>query len=295
MSATGAITGDSSSYGDDAFPRRTPSEVSRRIHSQRPASEPARGAAATAEFDFHPMFSSAVTLRQLTQWLPERPTSVLDLSLPLDDAGPGDDRIGDLLRSNGHLVTTVRAPQAWLDPAGSGNWPGRALVVGDISELSWLPQESFDVVVAEGGALSHHLATEDTLAGVARLLRPGGRILASVHSMVSGLATLAEQNRWPELADATRADVVLVPDPDRHDAYLRCFSPEDARECFESAGLEITWIRPRTLLPAATVQQALRTDPAALGELVITELGLEMQHEDEAHGARLVISATKPR
>ena len=239
------------------------------------------------------MFTSTVTLRQLVQWLPAQSSAVLDVSLPLDDAGPNDDRIGDLLRSHGHQVTTVRAPQAWRDPASGGEWPGRALVVGDISELSWLPQESFDAIVAEGGVLSHHLATEDTLCGIARLLRPGGRLLASLHSMVSGLASLAEQNRWPELADAPHADVVLVPDPDREDSYLRCFSPDDARDCFASAGLAIDWIRPRTLLPAATVRQAMQTDPATLGELVISELGLEMEHEDEAHGARLVISARK--
>jgi SAM-dependent methyltransferase len=284
--APGALAGSSAQDDPDGSSRAT------RVHGQRAASEPVSTAA--EQYEFHRMFASTVTLRQLTQWLPNNELSVLDLSLPLDDAGPGDDRIGDLLRSNGHQVTTVRAPQTWHD-GDEANPPGRTLAFGDIAELNWLPQESFDAVIAEGGVLSHHLATEDTLTGIARLLRPGGRVLASVHSMVSGLAALAEQNRWPELADAPRADVVLVPDPERADTYLRCFAPEDARECFESVGLEIEWIRPRTLLPAATVQQAMSTDPATLGELVISELTLEMEHEDEAHGARLVISARKPR
>jgi SAM-dependent methyltransferase len=244
----------------------------------------------TSDFDFYSMFCSTVTLRQLAQWLPGHQVSVLDVSYPLADAEPGDDRIRDVLQSAGHHVTSV-----WpaYDTAFA-HGPSPSLVVGDLARLDWLQDESVDAVVAEAGALSHCLATEDTLVGIARVLRPGGRLLASVDSMVSGLAALAEQHRWPELADAPAADVVLVPNPERPDDYTRCFSPEDIRECFAQAGLDVEWIRPRTMLPAATVRQTLLTDPSALGDLVISELSLEIAHEDEAHGARLVISGVKP-
>ncbi len=91
-------------------------------------------------------------------------------------------------------------------------------------------EASFDAVIAEGGALSDCLAAEDTLHDIARVLRPGGRLLASADSLVLGLAGLAEQHRWPELADAPAADVVLVPDPDaRLTRFTRCFSPEELR------------------------------------------------------------------
>jgi SAM-dependent methyltransferase len=244
----------------------------------------------TSEFDFYSMFCSTVTLRQLTQWLPDHPLSVLDVSYPLADAEPGDDRIRDVLLSAGHQVTSV-----WQEyDTALTHRPSPSLVVGDLARLDWLREESVDAVVAEAGALSHCLATEDALLGIARVLRPGGRLLASVDSMVSGLSALAEQHRWPELADAPAADVVLVPSLDRPGEYTRCFSPEDIRECFVQAGLEVEWIRPRTMLPAATVRHTLLADPSALGELVISELTLETAHEDEAHGARLVVSGRKP-
>jgi len=242
--------------------------------------------------DPYETFAAMVALRHLAQWLPLLPVCVLDLSLPLPDARTGfDARIADVVMAAGHRVTSVtRDP--YTPPAAR---PSHPVVVGDPRSLTWIRSESFDAVVAEGGALSDSLATEDTVRDIARVLRPGGRLLASADSLVLGLARLAEQNRWPELADAPAADVVLVPDPAHVGGYSRCFSPDDLSELLNECGLEVEWVRPRTIIPAAAVRQTLLSDPSAMRDLVISELGLAGAHAGEAHGARLVVSGRKPR
>lgn len=243
--------------------------------------------------DPYATFTATVALRQLSQWLPlTGAISVLDLSLPLPDEEAGfDERIGQVVLAAGHQVTSVaRSPAATLRAASSSH----PVVIGDSRSLSWVRSGSVDAVVAEGGALSDSLATEDTVRDIERVLKPGGRLLASVDSMVLGLARLAEQHRWPELADATAADVVLVPDSAHACGYARCFSPDDLLELLTGCGLEVEWIRPRTMLPAAAVRETLLADPSAMGDLVISELSLADAHAGEPYGARLVVSGRKP-
>jgi SAM-dependent methyltransferase len=251
-----------------------------------------RGAHADAAADPYAVFAATVALRQLSQWLPIAPGRVLDLSLPLPDAEAGfDSRISDVVMAAGHRVTTVARDAARV-PARHRRT--HAVVLGDARSLTWVREQSVDTVIAEGGALSDSLATEETLRDIARALTPGGRLLASADSLVLGLARLAEQHRWPELADAPAADVVLVPDPAHAGSFFRYFSPDDLLELITDCGLEVDWIRTRTALPEQAVRDTLRSDPEAMGDLVLNELKLAAAHAEEAHGARLVVSARKP-
>ena len=103
--------------------------------------------------------------------------------------------------------------------------------------LEFLADGCADGVIAEDGTLSRHLAAESLVAEIARVLRPGGQVLACVDSLTFGMAVLAEQHRWPHLIDVPNADVVLVPWPD--DTITRCYGAEQLRELFTSGGLEV--------------------------------------------------------
>jgi hypothetical protein len=242
--------------------------------------------------DPYAAFAATVALRQLSQWLPMTPGRVLDVSLPLPDAGAGfDARVSDLAMTLGHRVTSVLRDLEAV-PAPSG--PMHSVVVADPRSLTWVRGASVDTVIAEGGALSDSLATEETVHDMARVLRPGGRLLATADSLVLGLARLAEQHRWPELADAPAADVVLVPDLTHAGGFSRCFSPDDLTELLTGCGLEVEWIRPRTALPEPAVRQTLQSDPEAMRDLVLNELQLAAAQAAETHGARLVVSGRKP-
>ncbi len=180
------------------------------------------------------------------------------------------------------------SPRERGDPGGRP--PGPALLIADASRLSFLRDGCADGVIAEDRALSMQLAAETMIAEIARILRPGGRVLACVDSLVLGMAVLADQHHWAPLVDVPHAEVVLVPWPDG--TITRCYGPDQARELFTGAGLRVDWIRPRTVFSESMVTHLLRRDPRGLPKLVQAELAAAA---DESLGAQLVISAAKPR
>jgi hypothetical protein len=163
-------------------------------------------------------------------------------------------------------------------------------LVADSSRLQFLNDGCADAVIAEDRALSVHLAAEMMIAEIARVLRPAGRVLACVDSLVLGMAVLADQHHWAHLVDVPHAEVVLVPWPDG--SITRCYGPDQARELFSGAGLTVKWIRPRTVFSESMVTHCLQREPDSLPKLVRAELAAAA---DESLGAQLVISASKPR
>ena len=232
-------------------------------------------------------FYDDVAAAQLTLWLPAHRCRVLDVS--------GGGHFAGQLTAAGHDVLSLDHPPVDPDapePAEPG--PGRLLpVVADSSSLDRLEDASVDLVLAESSALSLCLATEVVVEQLARVLRPGGRMLIVVESLMLGLARLAEQGRWAELADAPSADVVLV--PDASGGITRCFWPEGLREMLEEVGLDVEWVRPRSVLSVATVERAvLQGGDVALRSLVQTELALAVEREGESTGLFLFASARRP-
>jgi hypothetical protein len=173
-------------------------------------------------------------------------------------------------------------------PAGQAAAGRIFRLVADSARLSFLADGCADGVIADDRALSTHLAAETMVAEIARVLRPAGRVLACVDSLVLGMAVLAHQHHWAHLVDLPHAEVVLVPWPDGR--ITRCYGPDQARELFTGAGLEVNWIRPRTVFSESVVSHVLQGDPAGLPGLVRAELAAG---SDESLGAQLVISARK--
>jgi hypothetical protein len=263
----------------------------------------------------YPRFHAAVALAQLTSWLPPTPQLLIDIS------GPGS-RAADVAVWAGHSVLRVIDPEAPLpappdaspgppaafagDPPGglgggsppNGGSPGGrppgvntgrlVTVTAEGGGLEFLADGCADGVIAEDRTLSLRLAAEDLVAEIARVLRPGGRVLACVDSLTFGMAVLAEQHRWPHLVDVPNADVVLIPWPDG--TITRCYGSEQLGELFTGCGLEVSWIRPRTVFSPQTVSYLLARDPGRFGELVNAEL---RARSDDSVGTQLVTCAVR--
>lgn len=231
-------------------------------------------------------FYEEVASVQLREWLPQRPVQVLDVSGPRA-------RFARQMVSAGHrvlrLVCEIDAPGESEPAPGPGQL---RRVVGDARSLDCFRPASFDAVLAEARALSFCLATETTLDEIHRILRPGGQLLLCVDSLLLGLARLAEQHRWAELSDVPRADVVLVPAEDG--TITRCFWPEELRAVLTSSGFEVESIRPRTVLSAEAVRQAVAEDVSCFPTLVRTEVELAAEREGESIGIHLIASARRP-
>jgi SAM-dependent methyltransferase len=235
------------------------------------------------------VFYDAVATRQLAAWLPPEPQRVLNLS------GEATAFPVQMVAGGHEVIHVAGSPEALVPhgPALDGvTGPGRLLQVrADPRGLDWLADASVDRVVAEQRTLSYCLATETTLTELARVLRPGGRLLLCVDSLVLGLARLADAGRWAELADVPAADVVLVPGSDG--TITRCFWPEELRAVLDEAGFDVEWVRPRSVLSGAAVERALRADPGVLATLVETEIALAQEREDESIGIHLLASAVR--
>jgi hypothetical protein len=240
----------------------------------------------TGQLPAYWQFHEAVTRAQLTEWLPTGRHLLVDISGP---RGPG----AELAAKAGHTVLRVvddAGQERPPDPPGPA-LPGRIIrVIADSSRLTFLGDDCAAGVIADDRALSVYLAAEAMIAEIARVLRPGGRVIACVDSLVLGMAVLADQHHWAQLVDLPHAEVVLVPWPDGR--ITRCYGPDQARELFTGAGLRVNWIRSRTVFSESVVTHWLRRDPGGLDKLVRAELAAR---SDESLGAQLVISASKPR
>jgi len=238
-------------------------------------------------------FQRAVAKAQLAKWLPASRGLLVDIS------GPGATWPAQAAWAGHAVVRVVTAhPGA---PSGRDRRvpPGRvAAVVAEPGSLAFLADGCADGVIAEDGALSRHLMAEDLAAEIARVLRPGGELLACVDSLVLGMAMLAERHQWAHLTDMPHAEVLLIPWPDG--SITRCFGAAQLYDLLTEAGLEVTSIRPRTVLSPSTVNHVLRQQPGAMARLVRAEMVAGQDPAagagpDEAFGISLVAAARKPR
>jgi hypothetical protein len=270
-------------------------------------------------------FQRAVVAAQLQAWLPPGGRVLVDISGPQSS-------VASQAAAAGYTVLQVMPRLPAAAERRPGQWAARletprletprlpsarsvhrrrassgrlVRVVADYSNLAFLADGSVDGVIADDGALSRHLMAEDVATEIARVLRPGGQLLACVDSLVLGMSILAEQHHWAELTDLPQAEVVLVPWPDGR--ITRCFGPEQLVDLLTEAGLEVSWIRPRTVLSPSMVDHVLRKDPSAIMRLVRAELAAGAEDAgpagaangtgdggNESFGIYLLAAARKP-
>lgn len=243
-----------------------------------PASRSGRTSPEAPAYPGYWRFYDAVAEAQVREWLPAETGVVLDLS-------GADARYAAIAAAAGHrVVHLAELPDCTLLDKG-------LQVVADAFDLTWLRDESVDAILAENGALSEHLAAENTFAQLHRVLKPGGRLFLCVESLVLGLARLAEQRRWAELADVPSADVVLVQNEDG--SISRCFWPEELEGVLSDFGYDVEWVRPRSVLSQEAVSRALEQNPGSFDTLVATELKLSRERQGESTGIHLVAAARR--
>ncbi|MBO0802921.1 MAG: methyltransferase [Nocardiopsaceae bacterium] len=254
-------------------------------------------------------FRAAVARAHVTHWLAEFreavPATLVDISGPAATAAW-------LAADSGHAVLHVIPPEAvrpgtvkltaepaegpcpenQRGPGRQGNPGGHCgrprLIAGDASSLEFLADGCADGVIAEDRTLSVNLAAETLVGEIARVLVPGGRVLACVDNLTSGMAALAQQSRWPHLVDLPHADVVLVPWP--NGTITRCYGAEQLHELFTAGGFDVSWIRPRTVFAPRAVSYLLARDPASFPRLLNAEL---RARSDDSVGDHLIVSAQR--
>jgi hypothetical protein len=245
-----------------------------------------------------------VAQAQLAAWLPAKRSLIVDISGPHSGSAVQAAAAGHRVVRVAWAGTGLPPPDgAGPRPDGAGPRPDGAsrgnlvAVTAETGSLACLSDGCADRVIADDSTLSRHLMAEDVATEIARVLRPGGSLLASVDSLVLGMAILAEQHHWAHLTDLPHAEVVLIPWPDG--TITRCFGTTQFRTLLTEAGLEARWIRPRTVLSPSTVDHILQQDPGAISRLVRAELAAGAEesasgNSDESLGIHLLAAARKP-
>jgi SAM-dependent methyltransferase len=107
------------------------------------------------------------------------------------DAGAGPGRFTlELLRLGAH-VTALDISPGQLELLRT-RVPDVTAIVGDITDLSQLADDSFDATVCFGGPLSYVLdRAEQAVAELARVTRPGGHVLVSVMGLAGAAVHFA--------------------------------------------------------------------------------------------------------
>lgn len=242
-------------------------------------------------------FQRAVAQAQLAAWLPAKRSLIVDISGPHSGSAVQAAAAGHRVVRVAWAGTGLPPPAGTLPPPARASRGNLVAVTAETGSLACLSDGCADRVIADDSTLSRHLMAEDVTAEIARVLRPGGSLLASVDSLVLGMAILAEQHHWAHLTDLPHAEVVLIPWPDG--TITRCFGTTQFRTLLTEAGLQARWIRPRTVLSPSTVDHILQQDPGAISRLVRAELAAGAEesasgNSDESFGIHLLAAARKP-
>jgi GT2 family glycosyltransferase/2-polyprenyl-3-methyl-5-hydroxy-6-metoxy-1,4-benzoquinol methylase len=144
------------------------------------------------------------------------------------EVGPAQGYMTKVLQERGCRITGIE-----VDPVAAQEAAQycERMIVGDIERLSFrrtFRKKRFDVVIY-GDVLEHLVDPGRVLAETARILKPGGQVLASIPNVSHGsvrLSLLAGQFRY------TKTGIL-------DNTHLRFFTKETMKELFEDAGYRI--------------------------------------------------------
>jgi SAM-dependent methyltransferase len=170
----------------------------------------------------------------------------------------------------------------------------------DVCDMSRFPDEAFDLVLVYGGPFSYVLERRhQALAECARVLKPGGILLASVMSLW-GTMHWALKGVMLESAE-TNAKIIQTGDLSaetfpRGRGYMHLFRSAELREWLSAAGLTLEALSASRSLSTGWGEMALswRADPALWHQLLQMELEASAAPGALDMGTHIIAAARKP-
>ncbi len=152
------------------------------------------------------------------------------------EIGPGSGVYVPLLVRLFERVTVSDVEAAYLDAARAAAPPGApvAFVTDDITR-SRLPAAAFDVVLCTE-VIEHVADSPAALAGIRRLLKPGGRLVLSTPQRWSTLEACARIAFLPGVIQLVR---LVYREPVLEAGHINLLTERQARRQFEGAGLAV--------------------------------------------------------
>lgn len=180
-----------------------------------------------------------VTLDNIKRYLPKEKGS------PILDAGGGTGIWSVELARLGYRVVLTDISEGMLGKAREklkelGLENQIEIMISDVCSMPEFPNGHFAMVLCEGDPLSYCSDHEKATAEVARVVRPGGCVIASVDSRTAALGWLRKTDDIEAVREFLETGEVMMPQERKDFCYpIHAFTPEELRELFESNGLSV--------------------------------------------------------
>jgi ubiquinone/menaquinone biosynthesis C-methylase UbiE len=166
---------------------------------------------------------------------------------------------------------------------------------GDMCDLPY-PDETFDIVTSTLALM--HIPPEArpvAFAEIARVLRPGGRVLTGVKNSAFEQITRADRFATVDITDVGNKTLVFTGTRDGDDrvAPWFSFSPDDLEELFSEAGLRPVNLRGNCVIAAWVADQIL-ADPSIYSVVETLETVLNETSPFNRLGYYILAEAVKP-
>lgn len=178
-----------------------------------------------------------VTLDNLRRFLPE------EKEAPVLDAGGGTGIWSMELAKMGYRVVLTDISLGMLEKAGEKvkklGLKGRVEIVPSDIRCMPFPDNCFSMVLCQGDALSYCGDPRSAVAEFARVVKPGGRVIASVDNRAAALEWLKDKSPEAVRRLLETGDVAMPQGREEFCYTIHAFTPGELRELFESNGLSV--------------------------------------------------------
>lgn len=235
----------------------------------------------------------AVTWQHLRQFLP------VDLSTRVLDVGCGTGKWGLRLAKSGYRVTLSDLSQKMLDQAerkaeAMGLSDRVTFHKADVTTLEGLADECFGFVTAQGDPLSCVERPGRALKAIARVMQPGGVLVASVDNRWAGMSHYLAAADWPGLDRFLKSGQTVWLAANKASQFpLHMFWPGELRKALEAQGFDVLDVLGKTVIITRQMEADAITDPSVQKRLVALELRYGRDPSALGRAAHIQVAARK--